>query len=362
MIKRVGSSPGLWLPLLLLLVVSCGSQSNGGTLAATAVRPELAPEESTAIGSPTSGAVVEISPDESGFSMSSFASMLDELDSYKLSWQLSFEGQDAQGEPSQWRVESQTVSIADPPARKFDLKAQGLPPSFEPMEMSVVQFGNEKYLYMPEVGCVALTDGDGSDDVTGLADPDTFLAGLSDATWQESGETINGEISHRYRFDERALPKLRDQPLSVEGQIYVASSGEFVTQVSLTASGQGDFLSSGQPQQGTMKLELNLSDVNQPLIVEPPTVCLGVTLYPMLGDAHQITSLDQLVSYMTSHPVGEVAAFYQAEMPLAGWTEAEEAIVLDNMALLSYAREGTTVIVDIETKPDEQGVKVLISP
>ena len=69
MIKRVGSSPGLWLPLLLLLVVSCSSQSNGDTLAATVVRPELAPEESTAVGSPINGAVVEISPDESVFSI-----------------------------------------------------------------------------------------------------------------------------------------------------------------------------------------------------------------------------------------------------------------------------------------------------
>ena len=215
---------------------------------------------------------------------------------------------------------------------------------------------------MPGIGCVTGVAADVAAPASGLADPDTLLAGLSGARWVADGQVVNGVVSRHYQFDRQALPAFQERPVEVAGYVYVAEDGGYVTRVTLTATGGNDFLSPGIMQEGILSLELNVSDVNQPLDVQLPDGCAGGVAYPTLGDAFELTNLGDLVSYKTGQNLEDVVAFYQEQMPAAGWSPAAAAEIFADSAILTFARGEASVTVNVDPDPEAGFVAVLISP
>jgi hypothetical protein len=57
-----------------------------------------------------------------------------------------------------------------------------------------------------------------------------------------------------------------------------------------------------------------------------------------------------------------VLAFYEEEMLKIGWTNTEEAILLEDSAFLIYEMDGRSLTVNLDLTSEGEAVTVLISP
>jgi hypothetical protein len=76
-----------------------------------------------------------------------------------------------------------------------------------------------------------------------------------------------------------------------------------------------------------------------------------------MADATDVIAMAGFNSYSTASSMDDVIAFYQSEMPLAGWTAGEATISAD-IAMLSFTKEGKTANITISPAGDK--VTVLI--
>ncbi len=348
--------------LVCMLVIGCGSEP----VPQATESSEVIPPSDVATPATEPDQQLVPTPVESTISESvtlpSVANSLAGLDSFRLTWELGFDGVDLEGSPVNWRLSNQITSVGDPPAERMEISAFGFEPSPELSEVTIVQFDGQKFFEVVGVGCLSGNDQSGGVMAHDLTDPDSFLAGLTTRQQISIGEMIDGLRVNQYSLNQDSLPTLDGLPVAAEGTIFLSQEDSIPIQVMLTATGQSDYLSSGQVQDGTLTLVLKVHDINQPLKVEIPEACLGSSIYPLVQDAYQITVLEDLISYHTSLPVGDVAFYYQQEMPLAGWIEAEEALVLEEMALMSYERDGVIVVIAIDSVPGQAATSVLITP
>jgi hypothetical protein len=315
--------------------------------------------EALSTASPAAGAPAD---QPGSFGVESVSAGLATLSSYRLSMALQFEGVDTAGAPIAWRLFSERIVASQPPSSRFDLTAEGAAATSALSAMSVVRIGSESFLAIPGIGCVRGAASDIAAPAGGLGDPDTLLAGLAGARWVASGQVVNEVSSDQYQFDRQAVPLLRDRPLDVAGQIFVAEERGYVTRVTMTATGSNDLLSPGNILEGMLTLELNVSDADRPLSVLLPEACAGSVAYPTLADATELTNLGDLVSYKTRQSLEQIVAFYQEQMPATGWIPVGEAAIFADLAILTFARGDTTVTVNVDPDPQTGVAVVLISP
>ena len=61
-------------------------------------------------------------------------------------------------------------------------------------------------------------------------------------------------------------------------------------------------------------------------------------------------------------PLAKVVEYYLAEMPIAGWQLLTEPDVIEDLAFLTFERDGEQLTIIIEYDTASDGVSVLISP
>jgi hypothetical protein len=312
----------------------------------------------------TPTAILIASPTQSmeTFSLDSFQALLSGLDSYRLEMSLEFNGVDDQGLPSTWTLHESRILATERQAYQFDLIVKDLVDLPELQAMSVVQIGENTFLSLPGIGCIS-GKGQATDYKSdGPVSPDGFLAGLSNARLISSSELVNDTLANHYTFNEQAIPALRDRSLAVDGHLYVTAETGIITNVSMRVDGQSDFLSIGREEEGALQLTIDLLDVNRQINIVPPAECRDTTRYPTVDDAHDLTSLEDLIGYRSRYSLEHIVSFYEEEMPVAGWIENEELVIFDDAAILTYKKDGTVVTIILEEDPDDDSIFVLITP
>lgn len=340
---------------------ACADAPNGGVSSQADAVSGLASE------TPASVIVAGVTPAATDSSLETLdlpglASSLRELGSYRLETVYSFEGTDSAGQLFDWQMSGDIARTGEGPDRQYHLSFEGLDGVDQPDSIFVGQFGSQAYLSVSGVGCIVGNAGDFDVSIPDIADPDRILAGLSGARFVAAGETIDGLTVRHFEFDERALPIWRGQPVRVDGHVFVAEGRGHVVRVTLEAVGQGDFLGVGDDQAGTFHFEVNVRDVDMPLNINLPADCLGAALYPLPEGVGEVTALEQLVGFDTGLGYLDVVAFYQDEMPAAGWTPVDEALIFEDTALLTYSRGDMVVTINIDGNGEGGTTSVLISP
>jgi hypothetical protein len=209
-----------------------------------------------------------------------------------------------------------------------------------------------------------------------LLESGEILGDVSGATRVLPDETINGVETYHFTFDESAITDPNNELESVDGHIFVSKEENYLVRLVMDGVGQVDILGTGQPQQGSVHIEVNTSDVNQPIEILPPENCtsfdfeipdLGLgtdaaeSPYPVLENIHDFFVTGEIVSYQTEDPYNDVVAFYQAEMPAAGFTaDPDNTFITDSAAVLNFLRDDVLYIVTVSVS--EGTVFVTISP
>lgn len=299
---------------------------------------------------------------ESSFSTASLLNGLVDLGGYQQKTVLKFDGLSADGRLESWQISSVSTVEFEPEARSVDIITEG----FElagglPSSLKITRMDDTGYLFMPGTGCIAGPD-IGIDSAIIEIAPEVIVGELLNAKLVDQDLVINDIVSHGYEFSRQSLPALGDLPMAIDGHVYVADDGGYVTRLELRAEGEGDLLGDGRIRDGIYQLEVNFSLADNLIGVEPPIECIQGFPYPIIGGALEITSIDELLSFKIPMTIVDVVDFYQSEMLEVGWSEISEPSVFDDLAILVFQRGADEVTVQVAIEPGENFTSVFISP
>jgi len=325
--------------IFMMIASSCGqatvnpdpSATASPPAAATATEPlpeELTIERDVSFGS---GSFVYTNP----------RTGLAELSSYQARLIISFEGS-RDGQPQQWSTTYTMLTTGDPQARQLTIESTDASSPAEPVFLA--EMDGLEYERQGENACEAVEIRVG-DSLGDRFEPASFLSGVIGA--EEAGsETVNGVTANHYTFDQSALG---EQDLTEStGELWVASEGNYIVKYLLTRKGNADYF--GEGIEGTLTLDYQLTDPNQPVTIQLPEDCPpGLVDAPLLPDASNVEKVPGALRYNTSTSVEEAAAFYQQEIPSLGWMLEGAAEVTESAALLTYKKSQQIMTIALTT-------------
>ena len=363
---------------IVLSLAACGSRGDDATPAPAepaaaqsgdtqsaedpAAAPTKAPEptvaaEPIATQVPTS---TPVSEEEEALSLADRSSGLGQLRSYRLKWVSEWVPDDATKDPMtmEWTQEY----VADPSAQYLEWRATNLEdaPAEETMLSRMWRIGPTTYMLMgagDEAQCIGITQ---EEDVAEPPFDPSLLGGLEGAKYA-GRETVNGIRTKHYTYDKIAFTLLGAD--SVSGEVWVADDGGYMVKEVLAWEGSGGPFTSQTEDKGKGTWTWELTDVNEPITIEPPEECLspaGQADLPVLPDAQSRMQSPMGTQYASKTSVADAVKFYQAEMPAAGWQPEDEPTIMGEIAMLSYVKDDQKVSIMI-TGDGEGGSMVIVS-
>lgn len=230
----------------------------------------------------------------------------------------------------------------DPEAMSMIMSLEGVEEAEEFGEIAMTQVDGVSYMVIPGVGCITTTEGDslGQDNpFAELTDASAFMEDFGDADFIGE-EVVNGIDTLHYAFDETSLIDKTANVEWVEGHVYVAKEGGWLVRLAMEGEGVFDELAE-EPEFGTMRIQIDITDFNQPLEFPIPAECegegAGGTEWPIMEDAYEVSSFGGFLTYKTDMPLEDVLNFYREELSAAGWEESEnESFTSEDASILTY--------------------------
>ena len=259
----------------------------------------------------------------------------------------------------------------DPPAMSMVMSFSGdaFAEDAEMGEINMIQIGDSIYMDMPEMGCMQMpaTDSNLADEMMSDIFGNEIVDDLETLV-KEGNETVNGVETVHYTFDETAFLTADDGMETATGHIYIAKDGGYMVRMIVDGTGNvGDFSGSDSAANGTMRIEMNLTNINEPVNIEAPADCEsfgggfgpdtgdasgGDSMdYPVTDDATDVFAMEGLTAYTTAMSVEDVLAFYRSEMSEMGWTE-EGMFGDETTVTTAFMKDGQTVTLAINNESD----------
>lgn len=291
-----------------------------------------------------------------------------QFDSYHFTLSMTVTGTDDAGNEISQSINADIITTSDPQAMSMTTNLAGLGDAVggENVEMTTVQIEDTSYTVLPGMGCITSPADSGTENpFSDFANPDNFLSEIENADYV-GDTTVNGIDVKQYHFNETNLKNDAINDVDqLEGDVYIAKDGGYLVRLVMQGTGNmADVLDTTVNTTGEIVVELNLTEVNEPITVEIPEACTGSGAdaeYPILEDATELATMSGLVSYQTVTAVADVIAFYEEQMANDGWTKnADESFQMEDTAILVYTKDGQTVNITIGADPDTGGTFVLI--
>jgi hypothetical protein len=336
----------LTLTVLLSLTLSCGLFGGGGSDEAPPPAEEPAggeevsePEVAPGGGEETEEIEPEPEPEteeEEDISLSSVTSGLQNLDSYRGHFEMTFERSGGE-EEGEWVMEMDIEQVREPFAQRITIMGGevGLGEGFES-----VQIGDQQYIVFGEGQCISTSASEEDPIDMEMFQIDDAIGGLESASRVLPDEMVNDILCRHYVFDETSLGWGTFS--SAEGEVWVAVDGGYVVKYTLQAEGQNPVTN----EEGTLEWSYDISDVNQSILIEPPAGCEATeSEFPIMPDATNQSSMGGLITYESASSFDDVLSFYQEQMPANGWSDSGDSFVSSGSAMLSYTKDGRTATV-----------------
>jgi hypothetical protein len=194
----------------------------------------------------------------------------------------------------------------------------------------------------------------------------TLLDSRQNAQPLHPDETINGERTKHYHFDETVYAPQNKEGVDVEGHLYLAASDNHLVRLTIEGVDPQMAEEEGITADDHFRLEYNVLSVNQPVEIAIPADCeeqaggAGGTAYPVLDDAYHVLDQDATLTYKTKAAPSKILDFYQKALVEQGWTyNAEETIEGEAGAIWFFEREGEILQVMTGKKPDKSGITIV---
>ena len=310
----------LILLILVLLVSGCSPAPT-----ATAVQPS-----STGQRSPTNTPV----PDLLG---------REKLSSYTATFEISFDG------PVKWNYK--LVSRKSAAAHEANLHIEGIQGAQNPGDIRLVSDAMTTWMIGPGTDneCVQFPTNSGMN--PNLVYPEALIS-MQDLPALASfvrEEAVGGRESRYYRGGPLSIGQWKDAHVEYHQETATGA----LLQFAMLASGEDIFFGTGS---GTLVANYTIDSFDEPTI-EPITGCEIPVSLP--ESATMFVRLPGLASFESPSSVEDIRAYYQADLPGAGWAEVEPVAANEGVLQLSYARGSEKVEIQIEPNPSG-GSKVQI--
>jgi hypothetical protein len=353
----------IMIAALVLAACGAGAAPSGGAQSA-ATEPSNQPAENKPAAQPTQPpaekpAAAEPTDEPETLELANVTAGLAELNSYKASFSMTFEGQeDGQSKTSTLAFTEEFVK--DPAAKRtvitgFGAMLGGSSDNSNSSEGGIesIEVGGKQYSKMGDI-CTQITAESGPQANT-MMDPNSIIGGVRGAQ-RVGNETVNGVPTVHYKLDVSGLETLGY--LNGDGDVWVADPGNYVVKYTFKATGSDKFFGSSNTE-GTIKWDYEVSDVNQPIDIQAPADCGGAAEdIPMMADAQDQAAMGDMSTYSTPSTFADVVAFYEKEMTATGWTEQEGGMSADGLSMKNYTKDGRTVQVMITA--DSSGGKTTV--
>ncbi len=291
------------------------------------------------IATPTPAPVA--TPTEEALQLEKLSAGLEKFSSYRIKWDVSFDGKDASGNPVKWETHWLEEYIANPPARRV---------TFESPEGTFIMAQiKDKTYFVAGGSCLSGTAPEAK--VLERFSPELGVSGGTFVGY----DTIAGVKAKHYTFDEKALGW--GGFTKVKGDVWIAPEGYALKEV-VEAYGKDVFWEKGE---GTLKWTWEVIDLNKPITIEVPREC-ALALpedIPILADASETLTSEGMIMYKSATPFKEAVKFYKEKMPANGWSAAPGSVEMENMVMLNFSKGDRTVSISIS--PEGEGVVVMIT-
>lgn len=187
-------------------------------------------------------------------------------------------------------------------------------------------------------------------------EPASFLQAVIGADEAGTGK-VNGISSDHYTFDQHALGE--DGLTESTGELWVTKDGGYLVKYLLTRKGKAE--SFGEGIEGTQTLDYELTGPNKPPRFQLPDDCPpGLVDAPLLPDAANVVRSPGGLVYGTSTSIKDAAAFYQKQLPQAGWKPNGDSTVTDTGGFMGYKRGDEILTVFLTTKDANTTVTIIL--
>jgi hypothetical protein len=352
-----------------LVLSACGGGAapapSGGAKAAPteaankpAARPTEKPTEEPA-ASTTNNATPE------ALDLANVSAGLGDLNSYKASFGMTFESTQ-NNQPVTSTLSFTEEFVKDPPAKRTVVTGLGAmfggstatpAPDQSSGAIESIEVGGKQYSKMGDI-CTQVTAESGPRAST-MMDPNSVIGGVRGAR-RVGNESVNGVPTVHYKVDVTGLESLGY--LNGDGDVWVAEPGNYVVKYIFQATGKDKFFGSSTTE-GTIKWDYEVTEVNQPISIQPPENCGGASEdIPMMSDAQDQAAFGGMSTYSTPSKFEDVVAFYEKEMKAKGWTEKEgSGMSTEGMSMKSYTKDGRTVQIVITADTSSGKTSVMIT-
>jgi hypothetical protein len=299
-----------------------------------------ATEAPTASPAKSSPSATPAKSEEAGLSLESRQAGLDKLKTYRMKWHSEWASTESGStEKAVWDWLEEYV--ASPQALHWNWQFTNATDQGKAGGIEVWQIENTSYMLSKDSAgqgqCISFSSEDKSQQFTkGVFSP-TLLGSVQNAKYVGM-ETVNGIRTKHYKYDDKSASLAGFGKVS--GEIWVAIDGGFTVKDNASWTGGVGFFATNTQTKGDGKWTWEISDVDQAITIKPPDNCGGAAnKLPIMPDANDKSTFGDMVSYKSPSKLADVIAFYQKEMPLAGWKAGEtEPTITEELATMEFAQ------------------------
>lgn len=287
---------------------------------------------------------------------------LSALDSYQLTFSMTFEGTNAEGQPESSAFGSIEEFSKSPLAKRTTVTGMGAAGlgSAEDGGIQIIEVDGKTYSIFGDTCAVA--DADSAPEASAMFNPSDIIGDISSSQFV-GVENVNGVQARHYLVDVSSLQTLGAYTQAKAEAWVVGEPAQFVVKYTFEATGTDTFFGTGTGAEGTLRWDYEVDKVNQPLDITAPENCGGAPDdIPIMADAVDTTSFSGITSYGSPTAFADVVAFYKTQMPANGWTEdaSSGTFATDDFTTLSFTKEGRTASITITADSSSGETTVLI--
>jgi hypothetical protein len=298
----------------------------------------------------------------------------DDLSSYRSRMRLSTAGTGAEGETG-GAIEFLLEYTREPLAQHIVISGEGFDQTGDVGTMEMYQVEDTAYINLGDQW-MSMPATESVLGEAGMIDPEDMLDNT--CGWRDAGTSEYSGIGARYwtlsEDDLKACMQGEEftdmgEITDASGELYVAEEGNYIVYMELTLEGSNLIMGTGSGEeavdQGRIDFTYEMTDVNVPITIELPAEASGSGQLPedipVPDGAEEVSFMFGMITFNSASTPAEVADFYQAQMPLNGWSESSVSEV-SGMYMLEYTKDGRTASLIInEGDSDTGGSSVMIT-
>ncbi|MEM8532330.1 MAG: hypothetical protein AAGF95_15910 [Chloroflexota bacterium] len=298
--------------------------------------------------------------------LSDVENRLDELESYRIQFNISFDGTNDSGETESGSIEMMQTYIAESNNQHMRMASEDSTAEDASGTFEFFQIDGTTYTYTAEAeGEAQCFSFSSEEDTLGndtMLQPDDFTEGVEEANLVGRGEVVNGVDTDHYEFDQADLSFGLFG--SAKGEVWVAQDGGYMVRYLGEASGGNGLFGSGDVE-GTVTWEYNLEDINAIEAIELPPECVGqgpADDIPVPDNATDQSSFSGFITFMSPDAPTDIATYYRDEMASQGWQSGEETAFGDFITLeFTKEERNLSITISADTENENSVSNVMIS-